>query len=65
MEPFIPDQDELDGEITSRFLIPHDTMEGADVQSVDPETQARLEALLEAAGETGCSVKSKTRLLSL
>lgn len=39
-------------EDAARFLLPA-TMEGveaADLRTVDPETQARLEALLEAAG---------------
>ena len=55
MESFILDQDDLeDGEHdldTSKFLLSSENMEGADLRSVDPETQARLEALLEAAGK--------------
>ena len=35
---------------TSQFLLTPETIDGADVRTVDPETQARLEALLEAAG---------------
>ena len=50
VESFVIDQAELDEEArleTSKFLLsPEDTD-----HSVDPETQARLEALLEAAGE--------------
>ena len=47
------DQDDLDDDSSldaSRFLLSSDNMQGADLRSVDPETQARLEALLEAAG---------------
>ena len=44
------EQDDLDGDVASRFLLSHEAMEGADVQCVDPETQDRLEALLQAAG---------------
>lgn len=48
MESFVIDQ-ELDDEVrleASKFLLASDESEHA----VDPETQARLEALLEAAG---------------
>jgi hypothetical protein len=45
------DQEELDDGDASRFLLSHETIEGAEVRTVDPETQAKLEALLEAAGE--------------
>jgi hypothetical protein len=49
------DQAELDEEArldTSKFLLsPEDTD-----HTVDPETQARLEALLEAAGNIPCTV---------
>ena len=51
VESFILDQEELDESDASRFLLSHDTIEGAEVRTVDPETQAKLEALLEAAGE--------------
>jgi hypothetical protein len=58
VESFILDQEDPDdsdpGLDTSRFLLRSETeagMEGTDLRSVDPETQARLEALLEAAGK--------------
>ncbi len=35
----------------SRFLLSSENMDGADLRTVDPETQAKLEALLEAAGQ--------------
>lgn len=54
MESFILDPEEIeDGEQmiqASKFLLPAESMEGADLRTVDPETHARLEALLEAAG---------------
>ena len=52
VESFILDQDDLDEPVygTSKFLLAGETMEGADLRNVDPETQERLEALLEAAG---------------
>ena len=52
VESFILDQDDLDEPVydTSKFLLAGETMEGADLCNVDPETQERLEALLEAAG---------------
>ena len=43
-------EDELDDGDPSQFLLTSENIEGADVRTVDPETQARLEALLEAAG---------------
>jgi hypothetical protein len=56
------DQAELDEEArldTSKFLLsPEDTE-----HSVDPETQARLEALLEAAGNVSFSVVSNLVIL--
>lgn len=56
------DQAELDEEArldTSKFLLsPEDTE-----QSVDPETQARLEALLEAAGNVYFSIVSTPVIL--
>ena len=55
VESFILEQDELeDGEPvldTSQFLLSPENIEGTDLRNVDPETQARLEALLEAAGK--------------
>lgn len=49
VESFIIDQD-ID-EDTSQFLLSTETLEdGTEMRTVDPETQARLEALLEAAG---------------
>ncbi len=54
VESFSLDQDDVeDGESvldTSKFLLSSEHMEGADLRNVDPETQAKLEALLEAAG---------------
>ena len=49
MESFILEQ-EFDPEAAQQFLLSQENIEGADVRTVDPETQARLEALLEAAG---------------
>ena len=54
------DQEELDDGDASRFLLSHDTIEGAEVGTVDPETQAKLEALLEAAGMNIFLLKSST-----
>ncbi|XP_066040811.1 ankyrin repeat domain-containing protein 17 isoform X7 [Chamaea fasciata] len=51
VESFILDQDDLENpmlETASKLLL--STTDGADLRTVDPETQARLEALLEAAG---------------
>ena len=55
------DRDDLvdDGEPmldNSRFLLTSENINDADLKSVDPETQARLEALLEAAGVTFISL---------
>ena len=52
VESFILDQDDQDEPVydTSKFLLAGEGMEGADLRNVDPETQERLEALLEAAG---------------
>ncbi len=59
MESFILDQDDLDDQVydTSKFLLTGENMDAADLRNVDPETQERLEALLEAAGilNTGCT----------
>lgn len=38
---------------TASKLLLSGTADGADLRTVDPETQARLEALLEAAGMAG------------
>lgn len=43
-------EEEGSGTEPSKFLLSHDDPERA----VDPEMQARLEALLEAAGESSC-----------
>ncbi|XP_064133207.1 ankyrin repeat and KH domain-containing protein 1 isoform X10 [Loxodonta africana] len=50
VESFILDQEDLDNPVlkTSEIFL-SSTAEGADLRTVDPETQARLEALLEAA----------------
>ncbi|XP_053559302.1 ankyrin repeat domain-containing protein 17 isoform X4 [Bombina bombina] len=52
VESFILDQDDLENPMleTASKLLLSGTADGADLRSVDPETQARLEALLEAAG---------------
>lgn len=46
------DQEDLDNPVlkTTSEIFLSSTAEGADLRTVDPETQARLEALLEAAG---------------
>ncbi|XP_048371430.1 ankyrin repeat and KH domain-containing protein 1 isoform X5 [Sphaerodactylus townsendi] len=51
VESFILDQEDLDNPVlkTSEIFL-SSAAEGADLRTVDPETQARLEALLEAAG---------------
>ncbi|XP_075397781.1 ankyrin repeat and KH domain-containing protein 1 isoform X12 [Tenrec ecaudatus] len=52
VESFILDQEDLDNPVlkTTSEVFLSSTAEGADLRTVDPETQARLEALLEAAG---------------
>ncbi|KYO39175.1 hypothetical protein Y1Q_0004820 [Alligator mississippiensis] len=52
VESFILDQEDLDNPVlkTTSELFLSSPAEGADLRTVDPETQARLEALLEAAG---------------
>ncbi|XP_030683922.1 ankyrin repeat and KH domain-containing protein 1 isoform X12 [Nomascus leucogenys] len=52
VESFILDQEDLDNPVlkTTSEIFLSSTSEGADLRTVDPETQARLEALLEAAG---------------
>ncbi|KAM6985007.1 ankyrin repeat and KH domain-containing protein 1-like [Aplochiton taeniatus] len=52
VESFILDQDDLDNPMlkTASELLLSSAADGADLRTVDPETQARLEALLEAAG---------------
>ncbi|XP_075065851.1 ankyrin repeat and KH domain-containing protein 1 isoform X2 [Mixophyes fleayi] len=52
VESFILDQEDLDNPVlkTASELLLSSAAEGADFRTVDPETQARLEALLEAAG---------------
>uniref|UniRef100_A0A8C2TQY2 Ankyrin repeat and KH domain containing 1 n=1 Tax=Coturnix japonica TaxID=93934 RepID=A0A8C2TQY2_COTJA len=52
VESFILDQEDLDNPVlkTTSELFLSSAAEGADLRAVDPETQARLEALLEAAG---------------
>ncbi|KAF4795606.1 Ankyrin repeat domain-containing protein 17 [Turdus rufiventris] len=51
VESFILDQDDLENPMleTASKLLLSSTADGADLRTVDPETQARLEALLEAA----------------
>lgn len=48
------DIDEEDQDIESKFLLPTEGMEASNIPSIDPETHARLEALLEAAGKDYC-----------
>ncbi|KAJ7997313.1 hypothetical protein DPEC_G00227670 [Dallia pectoralis] len=52
VESFILDQDDLDNPMlkTASELLLSSAADGTDLRAVDPETQARLEALLEAAG---------------
>lgn len=54
VESFILDQEDLDNPImkTASELLLSSATDGVDLRTVDPETQARLEALLEAAGMT-------------
>ena len=57
MESFILDQEDLENpmlETASKFLL-SGAADGADLRTVDPETQASLEALLEAAGKSANS----------
>lgn len=58
VESFILDQEDLDNPVlkTTSEIFLSSAAEGADLRTVDPETQARLEALLEAAGS--CCVSS-------
>lgn len=53
VESFILDQEDLDNPImkTASELLLSSATDGVDLRTVDPETQARLEALLEAAGK--------------
>lgn len=56
VDSFILDENDMEGseEVLepSKFLLAAETEEGQQqLQTVDPETHARLEALLEAAGE--------------
>ncbi|XP_062309106.1 ankyrin repeat and KH domain-containing protein 1-like isoform X4 [Osmerus eperlanus] len=53
VESFILDQDDLDNPMlkTASELLLSSAADGADLRTVDPETQARLDALLEAAGK--------------
>ncbi|XP_070582828.1 ankyrin repeat domain-containing protein 17 isoform X6 [Erythrolamprus reginae] len=52
VESFTLDQDDLENPMleTASKLLLSSTADGTDLRTVDPETQARLEALLEAAG---------------
>lgn len=53
------DQEDLDNPMlkTASELLLSSATDGVDLRTVDPETQARLEALLEAAGVSSASVK--------
>lgn len=53
------DQDDLENPMleTASKLLLSSTADGADLRTVDPETQARLEALLEAAGKSSCPIE--------
>lgn len=57
VESFILDQEDLDNPImkTASELLLSSATDGVDLRTVDPETQARLEALLEAAGTVSLS----------
>lgn len=57
VESFILDQEDLDNPImkTASELLLSSATDGVDLRTVDPETQARLEALLEAAGMAALS----------
>lgn len=59
VESFILDQDDLENPMleTASKLLLSSTTDGADLRTVDPETQARLEALLEAAGNYSCPIQ--------
>lgn len=59
VESFILDQDDLENPMleTASKLLLSSTADGADLRTVDPETQARLEALLEAAGKYSCPIQ--------
>lgn len=48
MDNEIDDDQDLE---PTKFLLPTEGMENANIPSIDPETHARLEALLEAAGK--------------
>lgn len=54
MDSFILDENDIDESEqrleSSRFLLAAES-DGQGIQTVDPQTQARLEALLEAAGK--------------
>ncbi|XP_055874641.1 ankyrin repeat and KH domain-containing protein 1-like isoform X1 [Biomphalaria glabrata] len=59
VDSFILDENDLEGEQgleASKFLLAAES-EGQGIQTVDPQTQARLEALLEAAGISKLSSK--------
>lgn len=45
------DIDDEDQDIEPKFLLPTEGLEASNIPSIDPETHARLEALLEAAGK--------------
>ncbi|XP_059173721.1 ankyrin repeat domain-containing protein 17-like isoform X2 [Physella acuta] len=57
VDSFILDENDIEeGEQASKFLLAAEA-EGQGIQTVDPQTQARLEALLEAAGISKLSSK--------
>ena len=63
VESFSLDQDELEEDT---YLLSNEALTGADVRTVDPDTQARLEALLDAAGmcpPSCCSYIDNTEIL--
>lgn len=66
VESFILDQEDLDNPImkTASELLLSSATDGVDLRTVDPETQARLEALLEAAGMTALSELSSASATS-
>lgn len=60
MESFLLEQEDLDNPVlkTASELLLSSAADNLDLRRVDPETQARLEALLEAAGEKAALSRS-------
>ncbi|KAH0618081.1 hypothetical protein JD844_017061, partial [Phrynosoma platyrhinos] len=66
VESFILDQEDLDNPVlkTTSEIFLSSAAEGADLRTVDPETQARLEALLEAAAHSESNENSGSHAVS-